>query len=162
MLLYELHNLIKRDVDNDKLIAVLNKATRMTLKLTSKSEFNVIDLEKKELIKNIRTQVAVQRANLWIRIARLKTSEQTSVKEKKTYDKDRVGALKNDLQLLKVRESPRILAYTDELDSSVKMLIQNLKIGCIARKCCGMFAANTEEKRHLRNDPTLTLRIKTK
>ena len=75
VILYGLETLIIRKVDIDKFSAVLNKARRMILKLNSKSELKVTELEKKGPIKSIRTQLAVQRANLWISINRLNDIE---------------------------------------------------------------------------------------
>ena len=54
-------------------------------------------------------------------------------------------------------ETPKSLAYTDEVDASVTSVGQtNLTIECIARNCCRLFATNNEMRRHVRiyHDPT--------
>ena len=72
------------------------------LKLTNKSEVKVIDFEKKVPIKDIRTQLAVRQANLWISIKRQNDIELISYyKPGKTYVKDLVSASETDLKLLK-------------------------------------------------------------
>ena len=68
ILLYSLETGVVRIKDVAKLNAVLNKARRMILKIQSKCECKVVDLETKVRLRDISLELGVRRLNLWCAI----------------------------------------------------------------------------------------------
>ena len=88
-LLYGLENSITRKTDLEKKSAVLNKALRMVMKINDKRVMPVKELSEAVPLKDIETELANRRANLWVSLNNLKVPELLSTcKSRNTYTED--------------------------------------------------------------------------
>ena len=106
--------------------AVLNKAPRTVMKINDKRVMPVKELSEAVPLKDIETELAVRRANLWVSLNNLKVPELLSTcKSRKTYTKDWLRTLKNDLKRLKVAnieewiKRPKSMKYSDKVDTAI-------------------------------------------
>ena len=76
--------------------AVLKKARRMVLKTCSKKTYTSEVLALKFPLRDIKIDIAVRRAKLWLSLKKLQDGEFIT-RRRKTYSKDWMRALKLDL-----------------------------------------------------------------
>ena len=103
VLLYGLETAITRQKDIDKMVAVLNKARRMVLKTCSKKTYTSEVFALKVPLRDIKIELAVRRAKLWLSFKTLQ-DDGFITRRRKTYSRDWMRALKLDLERLCVRD----------------------------------------------------------
>ena len=122
------------------------------------------ELSKAVPLKDRETKLVVRRANLWVSFNILQISELLSVcKRRKTYTKDWLRTLKNNLKRLKVEKSeewikkPKSMKYSDKVDTTIKSVGKRPQIvECSMKNCRRMFATTKEMNRHVRTDHDVT------
>ena len=115
-------------------------------------------------LKDIETELAVRRANLWVSLNNQKVPELLSTcKKQKTYTKDWLRTLKIDLKRLKVAnieewiKKPKSMKYSDKVDTTIKSVGERPQIvECSMKNCSRMFATTKEMNRHVRTDHDVT------
>ena len=162
--LYGLETSITLKTNIEKTGAVLNKARRVVMKLNDKNVMPIKELSVAVTLKDIETELAVRRAGLWVSLKNLKVPELLSVcRSRKTYTKDWLRTLKNDLKRLKVEniekwiKKPKSIKYSDQDDITIKSVAERPQIvECSMKNCNRMFANTKEMKRHVRTDHDVT------
>ena len=158
VLLYGLETAITREKDIDKMGAVLNKARRMVLKTCSKKTYSSEVLALKVPLRDIKIELAVRRAKLWLSLKKLQDDEFIT-RRRNTYSKDWIRALKLDLERLCVRDTeewirnPSNIEYSSNTNTQVKSVgTREQIVACEIGNCARHFATIKEMRRHLRND----------
>ena len=164
ILLYGPETSITRKTDREKMSTVLNKAQRRGKKINDKRVMPEKELSKAVPLKDIETELAVRRANLWVSLNNLKVPELLSIcKSRKTYTKDWLRTLKNDLKRLKVFnieewiKKRKSMKYSEKVDTTIKSVGERPQIiECSMKSCIRMFATTKEMNRHVRTDHDVT------
>ena len=136
----------------------------MVMKINDKRVMPVKELSAAVPLKDIETELAVRRANLWVSLNSLNVPELLSTcKSRKTYTKDWLRTLKNDLKRLKVEnieewiKKPKSMKYSDKVDTTIKSVGERPQIiECSMKNCSRMFATTKEMNRHVRTDHDVT------
>ena len=144
---------------SSKMGVVLNKARHMVLKTCSKKTHTSEVLALKTPLRDIKIELAVRRAKLWLSLKKLQNDECITQRRKKTYSKDWMRALKFDLERLGVKDIEEWIRNPSKVDYSLNVNTQVKSVGtreqivaCEIGNCARHCATIKEMRRHLRND----------
>ena len=158
VLLYGLETALTREKDIDKMGAVLNKARCMVFKTRSRKTYTSVVLALKYPLRDIKIELAVRRAKLWLSLKKLQ-DDKFLTRRRKMYSKDWMRALKFDLERLCVRDieewirNPSKVEYSLNVNTQVKLVGTREQIAAYEiGNCARHFATKKEMRRHLRND----------
>ena len=156
--LHGLERATTREKDIDKMGAVLNKAGRMVGETCSKKTYTSEVLALKVPLRDIKIELAVRRAKLWLSLKKLKDDEFIT-RRRKTFSKDWMRALKLDLERLCVKDIEEWIRNSSKVEYSLNVNTQVKSggtreqiVACVIGNCARHFATSKEMRRHLRND----------
>ena len=128
VLFYGLETAITRKKDIDKLGAVLNRARLMVLKTCSKKTYTSEVLALKVPLRDIKIELAVRTAKLWLSLMKLQDDEFIT-RRRKTYSEGWMRALKLDLERLFVRDIEEWIRNLSKVEYSLNVNTQVKSVG---------------------------------
>ena len=165
-LIHGLETMIIRHTDFAKLDAVINRGKRMCLKLSSRREVKVVDLNEKIKTLPLPLQIGSRRVNLYCTLKQLNLPIQPYLASR-VHQKDWLRQVRTDLENLGVEAIDEWLNNPSPLKPKASECVgldlptrmvgkRDLIIECINDNCNRLFATKKEMLRHFRNDHTLS------